>query len=162
MVFLVGTILFKLAIRGFLQLSKSFLDPFGNEDSLSENFNVHCLICETNAGSTRWRDGIDELPFDAKGEAKGDAKAGFASFQQYCQVCHGANASGRYLPDLKRSQILLSDENWSSVVLYGALAPRGMAGFSRYLSEADAENIRAYVLAEARRGAAAPVATAGR
>ena len=92
----------------------------------------------------------------------GNAKAGFASFQQYCQVCHGANASGRYLPDLKRSQILLSDENWSSVVLYGALAPRGMAGFSRYLSDADAENIRAYVLAEARKGAAAPAAKAGR
>ena len=54
--------------RGFLVLSKSFLDPFGNEDSLSENFSLHCLVCETNGGSIRWRDGIEELPFDAKGE----------------------------------------------------------------------------------------------
>lgn len=45
-------------------LSKSFLDPFGNEDSLSENFSVHCLICETNAGSVRWANGIEQLPFD--------------------------------------------------------------------------------------------------
>ena len=57
--------------RGFLALAKSFLDPFGNEDSLSENFSVHCLIVETNAGATRWRDGIEELPFDAEGNAKG-------------------------------------------------------------------------------------------
>ena len=49
--------------RGFLVLSKSFLDAFGNEDSLSENFSIHCLVCETNAGSIRWRDGIERLPF---------------------------------------------------------------------------------------------------
>ncbi|MDO8902458.1 MAG: c-type cytochrome, partial [Phenylobacterium sp.] len=88
--------------------------------------------------------------------SRGNAKAGFESFQQYCQVCHGSNASGRYLPDLKRSPILLSDENWSSVVLHGALASRGMAGFSRYLSEVEAENIRAYVLSEARKPRPAP------
>ena len=52
-----------LFYRGFLVLSKSFLDPFGNEDSLSENFNVMCLVAETNAGSVRWFTGIDELPF---------------------------------------------------------------------------------------------------
>ena len=53
-----------LFYRGFLVLSKSFLDPFGNEDSLSENFNVMCLVAETNAGSVRWFTGIDELPFE--------------------------------------------------------------------------------------------------
>jgi hypothetical protein len=52
--------------RGFLVLSKSFLDPFGNEDSLSENFNVHCLIRETNAGSIKWSRGIELLPFDSE------------------------------------------------------------------------------------------------
>ena len=50
--------------RGFTVLSKSFLDPFGNEDSLSENFSVFCLISETNAGSVRWLRSIEELPFD--------------------------------------------------------------------------------------------------
>ena len=52
--------------RGFLQLSKSFLDPFGNGDSLSENFSISCLLCETNAGSVRWFNAIQELPFATK------------------------------------------------------------------------------------------------
>ena len=49
--------------RGFLQLSKSFLDPFGNGDSLSENFSISCLLCETNSGSVRWFSAIQDLPF---------------------------------------------------------------------------------------------------
>ena len=49
--------------RGFLQLSKSLLDPFGNEDSTDENFNVFTLICETNKGSLRWFQSVEELPF---------------------------------------------------------------------------------------------------
>lgn len=93
--------------------------------------------------------------------SRGNATAGFSSYQQYCQVCHGSNASGRFLPDLKRSQMLLSADNWSSVVLDGALAPRGMASFSRFLSPAEAENIRAYVLAEARKGSVSLAAKTG-
>ena len=93
--------------------------------------------------------------------SKGNATAGFSSYQQYCQVCHGSNASGRFLPDLKRSQMLLSAYNWSSVVLDGALAPRGMASFSRFLSPAEAENIRAYVLTEARKGSVSVAAKTG-
>ena len=50
--------------RGFLSLSKSFLDPFGNGDSLAENFSISCLLCESNGGSVRWLDAIQELPFD--------------------------------------------------------------------------------------------------
>lgn len=49
--------------RGFLQLSKSFLDPFGNDDSVAENLSVSCLICEVNSGSTRWFDAVQQLPF---------------------------------------------------------------------------------------------------
>jgi len=52
-----------LFYRGFLTLSKSFLDPFGNSDSLSENLSVACLLCETNAGSVRWLNAIEQLPF---------------------------------------------------------------------------------------------------
>jgi predicted membrane chloride channel (bestrophin family) len=50
--------------RGFLVLSKSFLDPYGNEDTLTENFSIHCLINESNAGSILWYTGIDKLPLD--------------------------------------------------------------------------------------------------
>ena len=52
-----------LFYRGFLVLSKSFLDPFGNDDSLSENLNISCLMAETNAGSVRWMNGAARLPF---------------------------------------------------------------------------------------------------
>lgn len=101
-------------------------------------------------------------PLDLTGvSSRGNATAGFSSYQQYCQVCHGSNASGRFLPDLKRSQMLLSADNWSSVVLDGALAPRGMASFSRFLSPAEAENIRAYVLTEARKGSVSVAAKTG-
>ncbi|MES2724017.1 MAG: c-type cytochrome, partial [Pseudomonadota bacterium] len=80
----------------------------------------------------------------------GDAKAGFALFHNNCQVCHGPSASGAYLPDLKKSQMLLAAESWKSVVIDGALKDRGMAGFARFLTPKDAEDIRAYVLTEAR------------
>ena len=71
------------------------------------------------------------------------------------QVCHGPNATGTYLPDLRRSQILLSADSWKSVLIDGALAERGMASFSRFFDAKGAEDLRAYVLSEAK-GAAAP------
>ena len=57
--------------RGFLELSKSFLDPFGNGDSLAENFSISCLLCEVNAASVRWFSSIRELPFATHPDAKG-------------------------------------------------------------------------------------------
>jgi mono/diheme cytochrome c family protein len=93
----------------------------------------------------------------------GDAKRGFALFHQNCQVCHGPNATGTYLPDLRRSQMLLSSDSWKSVLIDGALAERGMASFSRFIDAKGAEDLRAYVLTEARAvqgAAAAPPAAA--
>jgi len=80
----------------------------------------------------------------------GDAKNGFSLFHQNCQVCHGPNASGAYLPDLKRSPLLLTSEDWKSVVIDGAKKANGMASFSRFLTPKEAEDVRAYVLTEAR------------
>ncbi len=85
----------------------------------------------------------------------GDVGRGFALFHQNCQVCHGPNAGGAFLPNLRQSQMLLSAESWKSVVIDGALAERGMASFSRFIDAKGAEDLRAYVLSEAR-GAAAP------
>ncbi len=56
--------------RGFLALSKSFLDPFGNGDSLAENFSISCLLCETNSSSVRWFSIVRELPFATHPDAK--------------------------------------------------------------------------------------------
>ncbi len=80
----------------------------------------------------------------------GDAKNGFSLFHQNCQVCHGPNASGAYLPDLKRSPLVLTSEDWKSVVIDGAKKANGMASFSRFLTPKEAEDVRAYVLTEAR------------
>jgi mono/diheme cytochrome c family protein len=80
----------------------------------------------------------------------GDVKHGFALFQENCQVCHGPNASGAWLPDLLRSPMLQTADNWKGVVIDGASAPRGMASFAKYLTPKDAEDIRAYVISEAK------------
>ena len=50
--------------RGLLELSKSFLDPFGNQGSIGQNLQVDCLLGETNAGSVRWAESISMLPFE--------------------------------------------------------------------------------------------------
>mmetsp|Transcript_9158 Transcript_9158/g.22780 ORF Transcript_9158/g.22780 Transcript_9158/m.22780 type:complete len:197 (+) Transcript_9158:745-1335(+) len=60
--------LFALFYRGLLELSKSFLDPFGNRrvsiSGLSADINIDCLIGETNAGSLVWPQGAKLVPFD--------------------------------------------------------------------------------------------------
>ena len=41
--------------RGFLELSKSFLDPFGNEGFPGQNIRVDVLVSELNFGAqSRW------------------------------------------------------------------------------------------------------------
>jgi len=59
--------LFTLFYRGLLELSKSFLDPFGNRrvsfTDLSADMNIDCLMGEVNAGSLLWPQGVQKLPF---------------------------------------------------------------------------------------------------
>ncbi|MDX2235331.1 MAG: PQQ-dependent dehydrogenase, methanol/ethanol family [Hyphomonadaceae bacterium] len=94
-------------------------------------------------------------PIDVRGmTSTGDIEAGMAEYNQTCGVCHGANASVAYTYDLRRSPALGDPEAWRSIVLDGVLAQQGMIGFSEILSPADAENIRAYVLRQARKAQA--------
>ena len=97
---------------------------------------------------------------------KGDAKNGFAVYHENCQVCHGPSVSGTYLPDLRKSQMLLTADSFKSVMLDGALASRGMASFSRFLNEKEVEDLRAYILTESKKSqtrtaVAAPAAPRG-
>jgi mono/diheme cytochrome c family protein len=85
----------------------------------------------------------------------GDVQHGFELFHKNCQVCHGPNASGAWLPDLKKSPMVMTADNWKGVVIDGASASRGMASFARFMNAKDAEDIRAYVLTEARKAAQA-------
>ena len=56
-----------LFYRGLLELSKSFLDPFGSRrvssSGLSADISIDCLIGESNAGSLVWPQGARRLPF---------------------------------------------------------------------------------------------------
>jgi len=76
--------------------------------------------------------------------------AGLVHYARNCAFCHGAFAiSAGVLPDLRWSAIAGSTDAWSSVVLDGALKSAGMGSFQEFLSPADAEAIRAYVLDQA-------------
>ena len=66
-------------------------------------------------------------------------------------LCHGFGAvSANILPDLRRSAFLPTPEGWQAVVIGGALAPRGMVSWKKYVTPAQAEAIRAYVGEQAR------------
>ena len=55
-------------LLSLLELSKSFLDPFGNRrisySGLTSDISVDCLIGESNAGSLVWPQGAKHFPFD--------------------------------------------------------------------------------------------------
>ncbi|HVN00845.1 MAG TPA: PQQ-dependent dehydrogenase, methanol/ethanol family [Caulobacteraceae bacterium] len=80
----------------------------------------------------------------------GDEKAGLTLFEANCSVCHGPSASGRYLPDLKTSPLILTQPDFASVVLGGVRKSNGMASFARFLTPAQVEDIRAYIVKEAK------------
>ncbi len=77
--------------------------------------------------------------------------AGAGYYAEYCGRCHGfGTQSGNVVPDLRRSAALTEPQLWRSVVLDGALAARGMIGWSRFLTPAQADAIRVYVGEQAR------------
>ena len=72
-------------------------------------------------------------------------------FERDCWACHGPGAiSSGVVADLRRSGALASAEAWHSVVIDGALKDQGMVSFREYLSDQDAEDLRAYVAQRAK------------
>ncbi|KAL3802692.1 hypothetical protein HJC23_012016 [Cyclotella cryptica] len=60
---IISTGLLTLFFKGLLELSKSFLDPFGREGYSAHNIRVDVLVSELNFGaSSRWIDAGDVLP----------------------------------------------------------------------------------------------------
>jgi mono/diheme cytochrome c family protein len=94
----------------------------------------------------------------------GDAKRGYQIFNNNCQVCHGANATGSWLPDLKRSPMITTPADFNSVVMEGVRAHNGMVSFSRFLKPQDVEDVRAFLISQGKGeplpGAAAEAKTA--
>jgi quinohemoprotein ethanol dehydrogenase len=79
--------------------------------------------------------------------SNGNAQAGAVSYRRLCSACH---RTGDFLPNLARSPAILTPTAFQAIVLGGALKQNGMAPFSRYLSPSAAEDLRAYLLSEAR------------
>ncbi|MFL5296845.1 MAG: PQQ-dependent dehydrogenase, methanol/ethanol family [Phenylobacterium sp.] len=80
----------------------------------------------------------------------GDKAHGYVVFNNNCQVCHGANATGSWLPDLKRSPMITSPDNFNSVVIQGVRAHNGMISFAKFLSPQDVEDARAFLISQAK------------
>ncbi len=75
---------------------------------------------------------------------------GRVHYAKNCGGCHGANVvSGGVLPDLRFSAVLATEESWRAVVIYGALADRGMMSFADNLAAAEAEALRSYIVSRA-------------
>jgi quinohemoprotein ethanol dehydrogenase len=71
-------------------------------------------------------------------------------YGRYCQRCHGRAAKSRnVVPDLRRVPPLGDAAAWNAIVIDGVLEEAGMIGWKRFMSAQDAENIRAYVAAQA-------------
>ncbi|MEZ5891758.1 MAG: PQQ-dependent dehydrogenase, methanol/ethanol family [Parvularculaceae bacterium] len=67
--------------------------------------------------------------------------AGMDKYFTYCLICH----AGPTNPDLDRTPYMQNADAWRAVVIDGALEDNGMASFRDYLTEDEAEAIRAYV-----------------
>jgi len=93
-----------------------------------------------------------EMPKPAEVTAAPEVvQRGEVVYQRHCSYCHGEGLrTGGVNPDLRWSTPQVHAQ-WQSIVRGGVLAPLGMVSFADYVSEADAEAIRQYVLAEANR-----------
>jgi quinohemoprotein ethanol dehydrogenase len=78
----------------------------------------------------------------------GDAANGATLMEAWCLPCH---IGGIFTPDLTRSTRLYNAQDFAAVVTGGALKQRGMASFAQWLNEKEVEDLRAFLLGEARK-----------
>jgi quinohemoprotein ethanol dehydrogenase len=99
---------------------------------------------------------IAPLDFRTAEASAGDADKGDLNYRRYCGVCHGG---GAFLPNLAKSPTILHRGGFKAIVYDGALSKNGMPPFKRFMSEADVEDLRAFILWGAQQqSAAAPPA----
>ena len=93
-------------------------------------------------------------PYAKSGEHFTEAQLteGSNQYLAFCSICHG----GPVNPNLFRSPVATDAKAWQAVVHDGALKDHGMISFAPWLSAAQVEDIRAYVLSEAARLAKEP------
>ena len=78
----------------------------------------------------------------------GNAANGGRLVGEWCSSCH---IGGIFTPDLTRSTRLYTAPDFAAVVNGGALKARGMGSFAQWLDDAEVEDIRAFLLDEARK-----------
>jgi alcohol dehydrogenase (cytochrome c)/quinohemoprotein ethanol dehydrogenase len=85
-------------------------------------------------------------------------RAGDRLYGRFCLRCHGVAAiSASFVPDLRRSAALASEQTAREIVLNGALRPGGMPGFGAVMTPDQLSAIRSYVLDRARKDRQASV-----
>ncbi len=97
------------------------------------------------------------LDLAAATPGKGEAHRGEATYRQFCGACHGG---GVFLPNLARSPAILDPDGFLAIVGNGALREHGMAPFKRFLTRADIEDLRTFLLAQAKTSSEAKPTTA--
>ncbi len=86
---------------------------------------------------------LAELPADFDAE---QVHRGTLTYHRWCGVCHGPGVvSGGVLPDLRKASSAIYDA-LEDIVLRGARLQNGMPRFDAWLTAADVEDIRAYLL----------------
>ena len=88
-------------------------------------------------------------PSDINGTEE-QVRAGQAAYHKTCAQCHGRDAvSTNAIPDLRYMQPQAHEE-FNAIVLRGTRSAKGMQSFADVVSEQDAANIHAYLVARAR------------
>jgi len=95
---------------------------------------------------------MPELTYDSSPEL---VLKGEQVYNGNCVTCHGRNAVGGALPDLRYSS-KGTIESLDKIVLDGMLAPAGMPSFRKIVGPDDVKALQAYIVSRAR-AAATPV-----
>lgn len=93
---------------------------------------------------------VERLP---KGKAFGTPEQvaeGTLHYSENCLVCHGPFAvSGGTLPDLRWSYATADKNEWTDILVNGALSENGMVSFKEQMTPEAMEAVRAYVMHQA-------------
>lgn len=82
--------------------------------------------------------------------SEASVSAGRLAYNKNCWMCHGdTGVNNGGVPNLRYSATISDKNLFSAFVLGGVAEDRGMPNFTGYVSEPDAENIRAYMIKRA-------------
>jgi len=137
-----------------LGTSSAYMGPMLEKYGLTPA-NQHRRVLTFAMGGTATLPKDEKQPFAIPTEGLGTPdpeaeQAGYLLYAPRCAVCHGMRAVAvGNAPDLRASPVVRSPDAFASVLRDGALTAGGMPQFKE-LSDAQREQIRKYILAQAR------------